>query len=97
MSRRPRPLAEAVAGLRAGLAPATLLADVQGAWEAVAGADVARHSKPVSERAGAVTIRCDSGVWASELALMAPRLIAALRERVDRGRGLRELRFVVGP
>jgi predicted nucleic acid-binding Zn ribbon protein len=97
MSRRPRPLAEAVAGLRAGLAPATLLADVQGAWEAVAGADVARHSKPVSERGGVVTIRCDSAVWASELTMMAPRLIDALGHLLDPPRGLRELRFVVGP
>jgi predicted nucleic acid-binding Zn ribbon protein len=97
MSRRPRPLAEAVAGLRAGLAPATLLADVQGAWETVAGAEIARHSKPVSERAGVVTIRCDAAVWASELTMMAPRLIAGLEDLLDPVRGLRELRFVVGP
>jgi predicted nucleic acid-binding Zn ribbon protein len=97
VSRRPRPLAVAVAGLRAGLAPATLLADVQSAWEAVAGADVARHSKPVSERGGVVTIRCDAAVWASELTMMAPGLVAALRDRLDSSRSLRELRFVVGP
>ena len=97
MSRRPRPLAEAVAGLRAGLAPATLLGDVQAAWEGVAGPEVARHAEPVSERDGVVTIRCDAAVWASELAMMAPRLTEGLAGHLGATRGLRELRFVVGP
>ena len=84
-------------GLREGLAPATLLADVQGAWQTVAGEAIAQHSRPVSERGGVVTVRCESGVWAAELEMMSAALVQRLGGVLSAGRAVRELRFVVGP
>jgi predicted nucleic acid-binding Zn ribbon protein len=97
MSRRPRPLADALPRLKQHLAPHTLLADVQEEWEAIAGAEIARHSVPVAERAGVVTVRCEAGVWAAELSMMSPALLARLNEKRGSGSQVRELRFVVGP
>jgi predicted nucleic acid-binding Zn ribbon protein len=96
MSRRPRPLAEALPAFKERLAPRTLLADVQDRWETAAGAEIARHCEPASEKAGILTVRCSSGVWAAELSMMSGRLLERLNE--DRGpeRKLREIRFVVG-
>ena len=96
MSRRPRPLADAIPRLRAELAPAGALAGIQAAWEEAVGAQVARHCEPVSERAGVLTVRCESGVWAAELSMMSARLVASLNEARPGTRPLREIRFVVG-
>ena len=51
------PLADILPGVRERLAPATVLAGVQEGWAEAAGAEVARHSAPVSERGGVVTVR----------------------------------------
>jgi predicted nucleic acid-binding Zn ribbon protein len=56
---------------------------------------VAAESEPVSERAGVVTVACRSAVWAQELELLAPDLLARLNGRLESGRVTR-LRFVVG-
>jgi predicted nucleic acid-binding Zn ribbon protein len=96
MSRRPRPLADAVADLRTGLAPMTLLASVQSAWPVVAGEAIAQHSQPASERNGVITVRCEASVWAAELTMMANALLSELRSRAQGGERIRELRFVVG-
>ena len=66
--------------LRSRLAPVTLLADVQTRWAEVAGEEIARQAQPVSERAGVVTVRCRSAVWAAELSMMSPRLLQSLNE-----------------
>jgi predicted nucleic acid-binding Zn ribbon protein len=63
----------------------------------VAGAEIAREAEPVSERAGVVTVRCSSSVWASELSMMSARLLRSLND--GRPQGSPEvvgLRFVVG-
>ena len=96
MRRRPRPLAEALPALRERLAPRTLLAEVQEGWEAAAGAEIARHCEPTSEKAGVVTVRCSSGVWAAELSMMSTPLLERLNEHRAPERKLREIRFVVG-
>ncbi len=95
MSRRPRPLGDVLPTLKERLAPRTALADVQEAWESAAGAEVARHCEPSSERGGVLTVRCDSGVWAAELSMMTSQLIERLNEARDPGRPVREIRFVV--
>ena len=95
MSRRPRPLAEALPGLKAQLAPRTLLAEVQEAWQRAAGTEVARHCEAVSEKGGTVTVRCDSGVWAAELSMMADRLAERLNDARPGAAPVREIRFVV--
>jgi predicted nucleic acid-binding Zn ribbon protein len=78
--RAPRPVGPAVEALAQRLAPATLLADVQRVWVAVAGPAVAREAEPVSERAGTVTLLCSSAVWMQEIDLMGPVLVDALNE-----------------
>ena len=80
--RAPRPLATAVEALTQRLAPATLLADVQRAWEQAAGPAVAQAATPVSEREGVVTLLCSSAVWMQEIDLMGPVLCDALNERL---------------
>jgi hypothetical protein len=83
----PRPLSAALAGVVEPARPAGLLALVQSAWPGVAGDALARAAAPVSERAGTVTVSCESAVWAQELELLAPdlveRLNAALAERLN--------------
>ena len=95
----PRPLGRALDAALAQARPAGLLAAVQSAWSEVAGAVLAAATTPTSERAGTVTVSCESGVWAQELELLGTdlteRLNGALETagepaRVDR------LRFVVG-
>lgn len=89
--RAPRPLAGAVEALTRRLAPATLLADVQRAWEEAAGPAIAREARPVSEREGTVTLLCSSAVWMQEIDLMGPVLVDALNEALgaDRVRAVR--------
>ena len=89
--RGPRPVSAALDRLTAGLAPATLLAEVQRAWETAAGDAFAAQSEPVSERDGVVTVACASAVWAQELDLLSERVVERLNEQLGRPaiRGLR--------
>jgi predicted nucleic acid-binding Zn ribbon protein len=96
----PRRLGEALDAVVASVAPATLLASVQGVWSEAAGAAVAAEAQPVAERDGVVTFACSSGVWAQELELLSQDLLERLREALGGpGRGaerLRGLRFTAG-
>jgi predicted nucleic acid-binding Zn ribbon protein len=97
MARRaPRPLAASIAALTDQLAPRTTLADAQRAWPAAAGAMMAKYAAPTAERGGTLTITCRSSVWAQELDLMAPELIAKLNGLVGEGR-ITALRCVASP
>ena len=91
----PRPLSNALDAVLPNVAPATLLARVQAAWKEVAGARMAEAASPVSERDGVVTVACESGVWAQELELLGPDLLARLEEALG-GRSVKKLRFVTG-
>jgi predicted nucleic acid-binding Zn ribbon protein len=91
----PRPLAKALAEVVGETRPAGLLATVQSAWPAVAGAAMAAAATPVSERDGIVTVACESGAWAHELELLSPDLLGRLNEQLD-GARVERLRFVVG-
>ena len=91
--RGPRPLAEAFHALTDELAPRTLLADVQRAWPSAVGEAVARSASPTAERAGVLTISCAASVWAQELDLMSPQIVAALNQRLE-GEPVRRLRCV---
>jgi predicted nucleic acid-binding Zn ribbon protein len=79
----------------AALEPATTLARVQGSWAEIVGSGVAEVAQPVSEREGVVTVACESSLWANELALMAPDLLAKLNAALPE-RPLAELRFKAG-
>jgi len=77
--------------LTSGLAPGTLLAQVQRVWPEAAGEAFARTCEPVAERDGVVRVMCDSAVWAQELDLMSERVVTGLNEALGRPavRGLR--------
>lgn len=74
----PRPLASALRDLTRRLEPASRLARVQGVWSEVVGESIAAHCAPVAERDGVLRVGCDESVWASELDLMAPEILARL-------------------
>ncbi len=92
----PRPLAAALAGALEGAEPATALARAQAVWADVAGPGLAPFARPAAERDGVLTLVCESGVWAQELELLGPDLLARLREATGAGAGIDRLRFVVG-
>lgn len=92
----PRSLADALAAVRADVAPMTLLSAVQEAWPTVAGDLVAAQGDPVSERDGIVTVACRSATWAQELDLMQTDLVEKLATELEEGpfgEGLEGLRF----
>jgi predicted nucleic acid-binding Zn ribbon protein len=93
--RAPRPLASALADALPEARPAGLLAEVQSAWPAVAGAALAGAATPVSERSGTVTVACESAVWAQELELLGVDLAERLNAALAGGR-VERLRFIVG-
>ena len=94
----PRPLARALEDAVGRAEPATLLARVQVAWAAAAGPELAAAAGPVAERERVVTVACESAVWAQELELLGPDLLARLNERLglQEGKRVARLRFVVG-
>ena len=67
------------------LAPATLLAQVQRVWPATVGEAIAAEAQPTAERGGVVTVSCSASVWAQELDLMAPQIIARLNSGLADG------------
>ena len=92
--RAPSAMADVLREAVAEAAPDTLLARVQAEWPRVAGPAVAAESAPASERGGTVTVECSAAVWAQELALLAPDLIAGLNGVLTPAR-VQALRFVV--
>ena len=92
----PRPVTLALDGVRAELAPETLLAEIQGVWADVVGDAIAAQARPVAERAGVLTVSCAASVWAQELDLMAPELIGRLNGALKRG-SIARLRCVTTP
>jgi predicted nucleic acid-binding Zn ribbon protein len=91
----PRPIGRALEAALPDARPAGLLAEVQSAWPVVAGDVLAAAASPVSERAGTVTVACESAVWAHELELLGADLVRRLDEAVSGGR-VERLRFIVG-
>jgi predicted nucleic acid-binding Zn ribbon protein len=97
--RGPRRLGSVLGQIRERVEPLTLLAAVQSAWPAIAGAGVAAQAEPVAERGGVVTIACRSATWAQELDLLAPELLERLNEALSEGGSeapgplVRDLRF----
>ncbi len=76
--RAPRPITTALETFTASIAPATVLAQVQGVWGAVVGDTIAAHATVVAVHDGVLEIVCDESVWAAELELMGPDLVARL-------------------
>ena len=89
------PIATAVEALAARLEPVTPLAAVQRAWKEAVGPAVAAEAEPVSMRAGVVTVRCRSAVWAQELTMLAPDLVGRLNVAIGDER-VTELKCTAG-
>jgi predicted nucleic acid-binding Zn ribbon protein len=64
---------------------------VQRVWPQAVGALVAAQAEPTGERDGVLVVTCSSAVWAQELDLMAPDLVASLNAMLD-GVEVRSLR-----
>jgi predicted nucleic acid-binding Zn ribbon protein len=94
--RSPRHLALAVDKIRDELEPESVLAEVQRAWRAAVGAGIAAQAEPTAERGGVVTVSCSASVWAQELDLMGPSILARLNELIRSGR-ITRLRCVTLP
>ena len=93
----PRPLALAIASLRAEVAPPTVLAAVQQLWTDVVGLRIASEAQPVSERRSSIVVECSSSAWASELELIAPELLKKVNGVLEAGAQVAALRFVIRP
>lgn len=97
--RDPLPLGAAVRGLiteRGWEVPAAV-GGVMGRWPQLVGPEVAQHCEPAryDEQERVLTVQCDSTAWATQLRLLAPRLVARLNE--DLGQGTVALLKVLGP
>ena len=60
-------------------------ARVFGAWEKVVGAEVAAHSRPVKLEDGELTVEAESTAWATQLRLLAGKLIKRIAGEVGDG------------
>lgn len=94
-NRSPRSLSGSLETLANQLAPDTVLAETQRAWPDAVGAAIAQRAKPVAERAGVLTIACESSVWAQELDLMSEPILERLNKGL-RGGQIARLRCVAG-
>jgi predicted nucleic acid-binding Zn ribbon protein len=92
----PVQLGELLAEASRELAPPTLLAAVQAAWDEAAGPVAAAQAEPVSERDGIITVSCRSAVWAQELEMLQDVLVAKLRAAVA-PQSIAGLRFTALP
>ena len=57
-------------------------ATVFGAWEKVVGADVAAHCRPVKLEDGELTVEAESTAWATQLRLLAGKLLTRIAGEV---------------
>jgi predicted nucleic acid-binding Zn ribbon protein len=90
--RAPRPAATAFQAALERAAPKTPLAAAQAAWAKAVGEQLAAVARPVSERAGILTVECAEGVWVQELDLMQEALLERLRAELG-DQAPRTLRF----
>ena len=94
--RSPRAVALPLDHIRDELAPQTLLAEAQRAWPRAVGATIAAEARPTAERGGALAVACSASVWAQELDLMAPTILARLNSCLREGE-ITRLRCVAVP
>ncbi len=84
---------------RAGWETPAAVGGVMGRWPQIVGEDLAKHCVPVrfddEPDARVLTVQCDSTAWATQLRLLAPRLVARLNE--DLGHGTVRIIKVLGP
>lgn len=66
--------------------------DALSAWPQIVGPAIAAHSDAVALAQGVLLIGVDSSVWAQELSMLRPKILAAFEERLGPGH-IRNLRF----
>ncbi|MFI1394473.1 DUF721 domain-containing protein [Streptomyces sp. NPDC020681] len=97
--RDPLPLGAAINRLitERGWETPAAVGGVMGRWPQIVGDDLANHCVPqrYDEDERVLTVQCDSTAWATQLRLLAPRLVARLNE--DLGHGTVRLIKVLGP
>jgi predicted nucleic acid-binding Zn ribbon protein len=81
--RSPRSLNFALEELRDSVEPDTVLAAVQRVWLEAVGPAIAAEASPSAERRGVLTVSCAASVWAQELDLMGPMIMARLNELLE--------------
>ncbi|MBI4728207.1 MAG: DUF721 domain-containing protein [Acidobacteria bacterium] len=64
-------------------------------WAAVVGEQVAAHSEPLKLVRGVLTLRAESGAWATELSLLARSLAGRIDAHLGGG-VVREVKIVAG-
>ncbi|MGC9666998.1 DUF721 domain-containing protein [Planosporangium sp. 12N6] len=63
----------------------TAEATVFGAWERVVGPDIAAHCRPVKLEDGELTVEAESTAWATQLRLLAGKLLSRIAGEVGNG------------
>src|SRR4029078_1347072 len=63
-------------------------------WKIVVGPRIADRAHPITLERGILLVKVPTSVWANELQMLAPELVARLRAR---GHAVDQLRFRVGP
>ncbi|HEY9476035.1 MAG TPA: DciA family protein, partial [Mycobacteriales bacterium] len=53
-------------------------------WPELVGPDIAGHSRPVSLQAGELVVQAQSTAWATQLRLLAPRLVTQINTGLGR-------------
>jgi predicted nucleic acid-binding Zn ribbon protein len=64
-------------------------------WAGLVGEDIARHCEPQSLRAGELRISAESSAWATQLRMMATKMLARLADEL--GAGVVTALVVTGP
>jgi len=66
-------------------------------WEKAVGPEVARHTRPLALQGEILEVRVDASVWAQQLQLQRPEILAALARELPEGeKPPSDLRFRVG-
>ncbi|MER7005220.1 DciA family protein [Dactylosporangium sp. NPDC000555] len=60
----------------------TAEARIFGEWARVVGADIAAHSRPLKLEDGELTIEAESTAWATQLRMLAARLLAGIAREI---------------
>lgn len=96
-SRDPQPFGWSVRRLLAdrGWERTAAAAGVTARWPELVGPEIAGHSRPVSLHQGELVVEAQSTAWATQLRLLAPRLVARLNAEL--GQGLVRVIRVNGP
>lgn len=70
------------AGKTLGVEAPEVSARLFSGWEAVVGADVARHSRPARLKNGVLRVWVDSPAWATEMTYLGPQIVYRLAETI---------------